>query len=89
VGKCDDNVWLCRLYVVFALGELYRQGASASKNGCVPGTAYFMKAMDLFEDLYEEPTIEYIETLLAIVSSSLTVKPQDTTLHQKFNQKTH
>ena len=44
-----------------------------------------MKAMDLFEDLYEEPTIEYIETLLVIVSSSLTPKPQDTTLHQKLN----
>lgn len=85
MGKCNDNVWLCRLYAVFALGELYSQGASASKSGRVPGTGYFMKAMDLFEDLYEEPTIEYIETLLVIVSSSLTPKPQDTTLHQKLN----
>jgi hypothetical protein len=27
-----------------------------------------MQAMSLFEDLYEEPTIDYIETLLVIVS---------------------
>lgn len=71
-GRCDDHVWLCRLFVVFALGELYSQGASDTKGGrSVPGTSYFMKAMELFEDLYEEPTIEYIETLLVIVSSLL------------------
>jgi proline utilization trans-activator len=72
VGKCDDYVWLCRLFVVFALGELYSQGASKSMSGhSVPGTGYFIKAMSLFEDLYDEPTIDYIETLLVIVSKPL------------------
>jgi proline utilization trans-activator len=68
----DDPVWLCRLFVVFALGELYSQRASKPNSGReVPGITYFLKAMALFQDLYEEPTISYIETLLVIVSNSL------------------
>ena len=71
---------------MFALGELYSQGASKTKSGhSVPGTAYFIKAMNLFEDLYEEPTIDYIETLLVIVSKSFIPQPQDTILLHKFH----
>lgn len=86
VGRCDDYVWLCRLFVVFALGELYSQ--SPSKTGSshsVPGTAYFMQAMSLFEDLYDEPTIDYIETLLVIVSKTFIPRPQDTVLLHEFH----
>ena len=58
------------MFVVFALGELYRQ--HAPKHGeSVPGCTYFESALELFEDLYEEPTIEYIETILLIVGSLL------------------
>jgi proline utilization trans-activator len=57
--------------VVFALGELYRQHARPKHEQGVPGCAYFESAMELFEDLYEEPTIEYIEAILLIVSSLL------------------
>jgi hypothetical protein len=40
--------------------------------------------MSLFEDLYEEPTIDYIETLLVIVSKTFIQRPQDTFLLRKF-----
>jgi proline utilization trans-activator len=57
------------MFVVFALGDLYSERASRTKNGRgVPGTAFFLRAMALLQDLHEEPTIPYIETLLLIVS---------------------
>jgi hypothetical protein len=59
------------VFVVFALGELYRQHARPKHELGVPGCTYFESAMELFEDLYEEPTIEYIETILLIVGSLL------------------
>lgn len=63
----DDPIWLCRLFVVLALGELYSRGGTKKGPG-VPGTGFFMKAMGLFQDMHEEPTVSYIETLLLLVS---------------------
>jgi hypothetical protein len=67
----DDPIWLCRLFVIFALGELYSPQAANKNVRGVPGTAFFLKAMAMFQDLHEEPTIPYIETLLLIVSIPL------------------
>jgi hypothetical protein len=65
----DDRVWLCRLFAVLALGELYSGGrAGAPKGTGVPGTGFFVKAMGFFQDMHEEPTVPYIETLLLLVS---------------------
>ena len=66
----DDPVWLCRLFTVLALGELYSaRGAQGIMKGTgVPGTEFFVKAMGYFSDIHEEPTIAYIETLLILVS---------------------
>lgn len=44
-----------------------------------------MQAMSLFEDLYDEPTIDYIETLLVIVSKAFIPRPQDTVLLHEFH----
>lgn len=72
----DDPIWLCHLFVVFALGQLYSEPAQETETGLeVPGTAYFLKAMTLFQGLYEEPTIPYIETLLVIVRSPFILMP--------------
>lgn len=64
----DDPIWLCRLFTVFALGEVYSVRSSKPKGHSVPGTAFFVKAIEYFQDLYEEPSIDYIETLLLLVS---------------------
>lgn len=66
----DDPVWLCRLFTVLALGELYSvRGAQGTAKGTgVPGTAFFVKAMGYFQDMHEEPSVSYIETLLLLVS---------------------
>lgn len=64
----DDPIWLCRLFTCFALGEVYSVRTQKNTKGTgVPGTAFFLKAMDMFQDLYEEPTIQYIEALLLLV----------------------
>ena len=64
----DDPVWLCRLFTVLALGELYSKRAPDRYSGSkVPGTAYFCQAVSLFQDLYEEADVDYIETLLLMV----------------------
>lgn len=68
---CEDTVWLCKLFVVLALGELYanRHNDMFSEGSSVPGTGYFVQAVTLLQDLHEEATIPQIETLLLLVIS--------------------
>lgn len=65
----NDPIWLCRLFTVFALGEIYTVRSTKPRGNGVPGISFFLKALDFFQDLYEEPTVEYIETLLLLVSA--------------------
>lgn len=62
-------MFLCRMFVVLALGELYlkRSGVNDSGARSVPGTNFFQQAVSLFQDLYEEPDVDYIETLTLMV----------------------
>lgn len=60
---------LSRFFALLALGELWLKKAGATVDGekTVPGTSHFLQAVSLFQEQFEEPTIEYIETLLAMV----------------------
>ena len=70
-NNLNDPVWTCQLYLIFALGELYSaQTGKMKDNNEVPGSQYFLRAMSLFQDVHEETTVPYIETLLLIVSCS-------------------
>jgi proline utilization trans-activator len=65
-----DPVWLTKMFTVLALGELYSSAMSPmTNNGRTPGMQFFQQAMSVFQDLYEDPTVDYIEALLLIVSS--------------------
>jgi proline utilization trans-activator len=65
-----DPVWLTKMFTVLALGELYSSAMSPmTNNGRTPGMQFFQQAMRVLQDLYEDPTVEYIEVLLLIVSS--------------------
>lgn len=69
--QAASHMSLCRLFVTLALGELYLKKTALSEDGCertVPGTNYFLQAVSLFEEKYEEPNVDYIETLLLLVS---------------------
>lgn len=67
--QAADSISLCRLFVVLALGELYLKRAEVGEDGsrAVPGTSFFLQAVTYFEEHYEEPNVEYIETLLLLV----------------------
>lgn len=63
-----DPLWLSKMFTVLALGELYSTAISPmSNNGKTPGMQFFQQALSVFQDLYEEPTVDYIEALLLIV----------------------
>ncbi|ETN44798.1 uncharacterized protein HMPREF1541_09673 [Cyphellophora europaea CBS 101466] len=57
-----DAVWACKFFATLALGELY--STAAPSDGIVPGTEYFLTALELLQDLYEEPTTSQVETML-------------------------
>ncbi|KAJ6441132.1 proline utilization trans-activator [Purpureocillium lavendulum] len=79
--ESKDQLWLCRLLIVCALGETFAncqapaihlgssphpdavQGARTQSAPPPPGTAFFEQALVLLKMSYEEPTVEYIETL--------------------------
>lgn len=68
--RFEDNIFLCRLFALFALGEMYtNRRISAVKQHQIPGAGYFMQAMSLLRGVPEEVSLSYIETLLVIVSS--------------------
>ncbi len=60
---------LCKLFVVLALGELYLKKTCSVEGGerVIPGTKFFVQAVSLLQDQFEEPDISYIETLLLLV----------------------
>jgi hypothetical protein len=64
-----DPLWLCRLFAMFALGELY--STRMNKTTAIPGTSFFLTAISFLQDLYEEPTIEYVEALVLLVSNPI------------------
>lgn len=74
-GQCfDDPILLCRLFAIFAIGELYTNRKATAKASEVPGTGFFMQAMSLFQDLHEEATVSYIEILILLVSHFLAME---------------
>ncbi|KIW85542.1 hypothetical protein Z517_00934 [Fonsecaea pedrosoi CBS 271.37] len=71
----QDPLLACRLFTIFALGELYTNKAKESQKvqGApnVPGLWFFVRAMSLFQEIREEATVSYIEALLLISIYSL------------------
>ncbi|KAK4942680.1 hypothetical protein LTR10_017629 [Elasticomyces elasticus] len=63
----EDPLWICRLFLLFALGELYtNNSAGVLAEGRSPGTTYFLTAMSLLQDKYETPNVLYVETLFLV-----------------------
>ncbi|OAL26608.1 hypothetical protein AYO20_10032 [Fonsecaea nubica] len=71
----QDPLLACRIFTIFALGELYTNKAKESQKvqGApnVPGLWFFVRAMSLFQEIREEATVSYIEALLLISIYSL------------------
>ncbi len=56
-------LWICYFLMTLAVGEQYQ---SHSPNGEVPGMGFYIAAMRLYRSSYEEPTPEFVQTLLLI-----------------------
>lgn len=58
--------WLCKLYALLALGEFYSHRKKTIDSHSIPGTAYYLKAISLLQDMYEDATVIQVETLILI-----------------------
>ncbi|EED18596.1 C6 transcription factor, putative [Talaromyces stipitatus ATCC 10500] len=71
-GSLDDTVFLCKLFALFSMGEMYANRRLGSTKGSdIPGTGFFVQAMSLTQDMHEEPSVVYVEALLIIALYSL------------------
>lgn len=68
IDRPTDTAWKCSLFVMLALGELYANWHDGSE-ASVPGTRYFLQAISLLEDNYENASVEHVQALNLIVSS--------------------
>ncbi|KAH7322457.1 fungal-specific transcription factor domain-containing protein [Stachybotrys elegans] len=62
-----DSTWLCKFFAVLALGEMYSTalpGTKDTRSVPVPGAEYFVTAVNLLQDSFEEPSVAQIETML-------------------------
>lgn len=62
-------LWLCKFYALMALGEIYTNRRGVGENNRVPGTEYYVRAVHMLQDSYEEPTLMQIEVLVLLVCS--------------------
>ncbi|OOF99212.1 hypothetical protein ASPCADRAFT_163270 [Aspergillus carbonarius ITEM 5010] len=62
----DDPSITCKLFALFALGEVYSSRAGSSPTCRVPGTKYYVRAMSLIPILPERPGVIHVESLLLL-----------------------
>lgn len=62
----SDMLFICHLFAVLALGELYSNCKTTSADNRVPGTNWFIQAVSLLQDLYEVASIEQVQILLLL-----------------------
>jgi proline utilization trans-activator len=63
------TLWLCKFYALMSLGEIYSNRRNAADTR-VPGTDYYMEAVSLLQEAYEEPTLLQVEVLTLLVRSA-------------------
>lgn len=62
-------MWLSKFFLLLALGELYSNRQRRSNSDEVLGKNYFVTAMDVMQDQYEEATSLHVEVYLLLVSA--------------------
>ncbi|KAF4762976.1 hypothetical protein HAV15_001418 [Penicillium sp. str.  len=64
-GEIPRNpAWMCKFFVLLALGEMYSNRKRRMADQHVPGTDYFLRAVGLLQDLYETPSVEQVEVMI-------------------------
>lgn len=67
-GIPRNPAWMCKCFVLLALGEMYSNRKRRMADQHVPGTDYFLRAVGLLQDLYETPSVEQVEVMILFVS---------------------
>lgn len=65
----EDPALTCKFFALFALGEVYSARTVSSSRGRVPGTRYYVRAMNLIPIMPERPGMIHVESLLLLVRS--------------------
>jgi hypothetical protein len=60
-------LWMCKFYALMGLGEIYTNRRGVGDNR-VPGTDYYVKAVNMLREAYEEPSLLQVEVLTLLVS---------------------
>ncbi|KAL2864051.1 Zn(II)2Cys6 transcription factor [Aspergillus lucknowensis] len=66
-------LWLCKFYALMALGEIYTNRRGIGDNNRVPGTNYYVRAVNLLQenqDYSEEPSLMLVEVLTLLAWAS-------------------
>ena len=63
-----DTAFSCKLWALFALGEVYSSRTKSVSDNSFPGVAYFARASRILRGLRERPQTETVEVLLLLVS---------------------
>ncbi|CAH0054468.1 unnamed protein product [Clonostachys solani] len=64
-----SDLWLCKFYSLLCLGEIYTNRRGVGDNR-VPGTDYYIKAVNIFREAFEEPSLLQVEVLILLAWSS-------------------
>jgi hypothetical protein len=64
----QDLLWACKYFALLALGEIYSSRKRRTVNQHVPGTDYFLRAVRLLQDRYEDPSLDQVEIMILFVS---------------------
>lgn len=70
-GRALDHLSTCKIFTVFALGEIYSSRPSSAQDSLAPGLNYFAKASKLLHVFPERPQIDHIELLILFSLYSL------------------
>lgn len=74
----DFKLEIIQLLILMALGEvLILNRELVSGENKIPGYKYFLQATELFEDIFEEVSLVYIETILLFAMYSLVLNRKD------------
>lgn len=63
-----ETAFSCKLWALFALGEVYSSRTKSTSDNDFPGLAYFARASRILRGLRERPQAETVEVLLLLVS---------------------
>lgn len=62
-------LWLCKFYTLLCLGEIYTNRRGVGDNR-VPGTDYYIKAVNILREAYEEPSLLQVEVFILLVRAN-------------------